>query len=83
MPLLCLPRFAGGRRNHGAAGPAWVDLAKFWPESVLGPSVPGIIAPSPELKVLSGLVVFLFAMRAGIEMQFGDIKESFRRTLHV
>jgi Kef-type K+ transport system membrane component KefB len=34
--------------------------------------------PSPELKVLSDLGVFLLVMLAGMEMQFGDIKESFR-----
>jgi len=45
---------------------------------VLGPSVLGIIKPSPELKILSDLGVFLLVMLAGMEMQFKDIKESFR-----
>jgi hypothetical protein len=45
---------------------------------VLGPSVLGIITPSPELKVLSDLGVFLLVMLAGMEMQIRDIKESLR-----
>ena len=45
---------------------------------VLGPSVLGIIKPSPELKILSDLGVFLLVMLAGMEMQFKDIRESFR-----
>jgi Kef-type K+ transport system membrane component KefB len=45
---------------------------------VLGPSVLGIIKPSAELKVLSDLGVFLLVMLAGMEMQFSDIRESFR-----
>jgi hypothetical protein len=39
----------------------------------------GIMTPSPELKVLSSdRVVFLLVMLAGMEMQFGGVKESFR-----
>src|SRR5919198_1027579 len=45
---------------------------------VLGPSVLGIIKPSPELKILSDLGVFLLVILAGMEMQFNDIRESFR-----
>ncbi len=45
---------------------------------VLGPSVLGIIKPSPELKMLSDLGVFLLVILAGMEMQFNDIRESFR-----
>jgi Kef-type K+ transport system membrane component KefB len=45
---------------------------------ILGPSVLGIIKPSAELKVLSDLGVFLLVMLAGMEMQFKDIKQSFR-----
>jgi Kef-type K+ transport system membrane component KefB len=45
---------------------------------ILGPSVLGIIKPSAELKVLSDLGVFLLVMLAGMEMQFSDIRDSFR-----
>jgi Kef-type K+ transport system membrane component KefB len=45
---------------------------------ILGPSVLGIITATPELKILSDLGVFLLVILAGMEMQFSDIRESFR-----
>jgi Na+:H+ antiporter len=45
---------------------------------ILGPSLLGILKSTPELKVLSDLGVFLLVMLAGMEMDFTDIKESFR-----
>lgn len=45
---------------------------------VLGPSVLGLVKPTPELKVLSDLGVFFLVMLAGMEMDFTDIKESFK-----
>jgi Kef-type K+ transport system membrane component KefB len=45
---------------------------------VLGPSLLGIIQPNEELKILSDLGVFLLVMLAGMEMDFNDIKQSFR-----
>lgn len=45
---------------------------------LLGPSVLGVIKPTPELKVMSDLGVFLLVMLAGMEMDFTDVKESFK-----
>jgi Kef-type K+ transport system membrane component KefB len=45
---------------------------------VLGPSVLGIVHTTPELKVLSDLGVFFLVMLAGMEMDFDDIRESFK-----
>ena len=45
---------------------------------ILGPSVLGIITPNEQLKILSDLGVFLLVMLAGMEMDFTDIKTSFR-----
>jgi Kef-type K+ transport system membrane component KefB len=45
---------------------------------ILGPSVLNIIKPSPEVKILSDLGVFMLVMLAGMEMDFTDIKESFQ-----
>ncbi len=59
------------------------DLEKLQPGSSYGPSVPGMMTPSPELKVLSALVVFLLVMLAGMEMQFGGVKDSFRARRNV
>jgi len=45
---------------------------------ILGPSLLGVIKPTPELKVMSDLGVFLLVMLAGMEMDFTDVKESFK-----
>ena len=45
---------------------------------LLGPSLLGVIKPTPELKVLSDLGVFVLVMLAGMEMDFTDVKESFK-----
>lgn len=43
---------------------------------LLGPSIIGLIAPSPEINVISDLAVFLLVVMAGMEISPGDIWRS-------
>ncbi len=45
---------------------------------ILGPSLLGLVAPSPELKVISDLGVFLLVIVAGMDVQPEDVRNSIK-----